>query len=137
MIRSWKCQNKACWNEFDAQNDNPACPACGCIRTNWIPKPVNIGKTASGLDKVVRDLANDFKMKNVPTVQAGETVKGPATQGVPISVGGMQAMLGPDGRAGVVNFNTKAKLKGGLGTVINQGGDVLRQQHTTTVARDK
>jgi hypothetical protein len=72
VLRTWRCQNIECFEQFDEWRDYPNCPHCGCNRTNWVPAGGHIGKTAPGIDATFKDLAATYGMTDIASARAGE-----------------------------------------------------------------
>lgn len=73
----YRCLNTRCTKAdmFQSQEKMPACPACGCIRTAWMPpargaSPMNTGQ----IDATFRGLADNFGLSNMG--QRGGTHEG-------------------------------------------------------------
>jgi hypothetical protein len=72
ILRTWTCQNRRCGAMFDAWDDYPPCPSCGCARTNWMPNGGHIGKAAPGIDAELKTLATNYGMTDIASARAGE-----------------------------------------------------------------
>ena len=72
VLRTWICQNGRCGETFDAWEDYPQCPSCGCARTNWVPAGGHIGKAAPGIDQELKTLADNYGLTDLASARAGE-----------------------------------------------------------------
>jgi hypothetical protein len=81
VLRTWCCQNMKCGTTFDAWENYPACPQCGCVRCNWIPGGGHIGKSAPRIDATFRDLAQAYGMTDIASARAGERAMPKLPQG--------------------------------------------------------
>lgn len=72
VLRTWWCQNGKCEEVFDAWENYPACPKCGCVRTSWVPRGGHIGSKATGIDATFRSLADAYGMTDIAPARAGE-----------------------------------------------------------------
>jgi len=72
VLRTWWCQNTDCGVTFEEWHDYPACPQCGCVRTNWIPGGGHIASKSPGIDATFKDLAAVYGMTDIATARVGE-----------------------------------------------------------------
>ena len=130
VIRSWLCQNKRCGVEFDATTNHPACTKCGCVRTQWVPKPVAVrgSSSTSQIDRVVRGLADDYNMTNLPKTVRGQPTIGNRQVSAPpmATLNGRQIPLDR-----VSTFKTGAKVGGSLGATV--GGNTAPLKSMTSI----
>ena len=135
--RSWICLNRRCVAEFDATDNNPACPNCGGVRCKWVPKPVNIARgVATRVDRDVQGLAEDYNLTNFNSPQRGrKAAMTPASTAqthtfAPKSMPGWAGALPVDPQTGAiqpacVTTGVKAKLA---------GGPLIDKKHPATMA---
>lgn len=154
ILRTWQCQNKRCNKTFTHGKMNPACPACGSTRTQWIPGGFNIGNTAKNVDRIVKDLAASFGMTDIPTSGAGEAVKRaqwrknattPKTVNINTKDWKAEILAGSMTRTdkGIavsapppVNFKSNSRIKGGGTATLAQADQKILRQHTEVVHRE-
>lgn len=72
ILRSWLCLNDACSSQFDSWEPYPACPDCGNVRTQWVPKGGHIASKSPGLDGELRSLVDAFKLTDLASAKEGE-----------------------------------------------------------------
>jgi len=77
IIRTWRCMNGRCGKSFDAWEANPECPACRCVRVEWIPGGGHLAGTAKSCDAELRALADVFRMNDMASARRGEAAKRP------------------------------------------------------------
>lgn len=66
LSRDWICENPACRKVFHSYaHGNPECPACECVRVSWVPGGGHIAAKSPGIDRTVRDLAEQYGMTNI------------------------------------------------------------------------
>ena len=138
ILRTWICQNRRCEALFDAWEDYPPCPDCGCARTNWLPAGGHIGKAAPGIDAELKTLASNYGMTDIVTAREGERAMpklptrpaaatgdmmqfAPGFVGTPYTLDGQgrpQAVCQPS--AANINFKVKAQV----GQKLSRSGSV-------------
>jgi hypothetical protein len=79
IIRSWLCLNARCHRQFDSWEANPSCPACKCVRVQWVPGGGHVSGTASAADAELRKLADNFGLTNINSAERGRAAKQVAT----------------------------------------------------------
>jgi len=87
VTRAYSCLNRNCRNEFNSEADHPPCPRCRGLRVQWLPKPFGINKGSASIDRTVRQLAEDYGMKDFRSPQRGQQVKIPTA----VTANGRQA----------------------------------------------
>jgi hypothetical protein len=75
ILRTWRCMNSRCATPFDAWEPNPKCPACKCVRVEWMPAGGHIGGAAKGADVELRALADIFRMTDMNSADRGRAAK--------------------------------------------------------------
>ncbi len=76
ILRSWQCLNTRCSRDFDAWERNPSCPACGCIRVQWVPRGGNVlTEACKTADAELRKLAGNFGLSDINSARTGDRAK--------------------------------------------------------------
>lgn len=75
VIRSWRCQNARCEEEFQAWESHPECPVCHGVRVNWIPGGGHVAGTARAADAELRMLADNYGLSDLNSAARGERAK--------------------------------------------------------------
>ncbi len=76
ILRSWQCQNARCGRTFDAWENYPACPGCGGVRTQWLPRGGHVfTEAARTADTELRNLANSFGLNDINSARRDERAK--------------------------------------------------------------
>lgn len=104
VIRTFQCLNKRCVRQFDAWESNPACPACGCVRVQWVPGGGHIAGVAKAADAELRALADIFKLPDINSAERGRGAKRIVTQN-PVDPKSAPPMQFGPGFAAVVDPN--------------------------------
>lgn len=66
ISRDWHCLNPQCGHEYHSfEKANPPCPACGCLRVDWIPGGGHTGGMARRVDARLRDIADQHGFTNL------------------------------------------------------------------------
>ncbi len=66
ISRDWRCLNDRCGETFHSfANDNPPCPACGCVRVGWIPGGGHVNSIAPRMDARIRSIADQHGLTNL------------------------------------------------------------------------
>ena len=119
ILRSWQCMNVRCNRAFDAWEPNPECPACKCVRVNWIPGGGHLGGTAKAGDAELRALADIFKLNDMHSAEEGRGAKkvslpppaAPNSGPVHTFAGGFSAAINPAAGAQCVPTSNKIDYK--------------------------
>src|SRR5215475_10254940 len=93
ISRDWRCLNPACGAVFHSNERNPECSQCGNVRVTWVPGGGHVMSKAPGIDRTVRQLADNYGMSDVNSPspsrlnrampQAARAASGPAVQFAP------------------------------------------------------
>lgn len=83
IARDWQCLNKRCNNIFEAWDNSPTCPKCKCVKVQWKPTGISIGKVAPSIDRTLRAQADRYGLSDMGQrggTKAGEPAKPDAPQ---------------------------------------------------------
>src|SRR5215475_10871001 len=93
ISRDWRCLAASCGSVFHSYDANPECPQCGNVRVTWVPGGGHVMAKAPGIDRTVRQLADNYGMSDVNSPspsrlnrampQAARAASGPAVQFAP------------------------------------------------------
>lgn len=148
IIRSWQCLNARCAKDFTSWEPNPECPACKCVRVEWIPGGGHVAGTARAADAELRTLADNFGLTNINSARRDERSK-PIAAPSNVAQNRQSAMQFAPGFAAVPDMsraacvpslaNVNYKVKAGAGMPLGPGklGLSSIQSATSVEARHK